>query len=158
MAGDYVLLPSFNAHQDLQLDGGTTTRNLSPQRAAACAGGLAVAYTVCTAALIVYCCAVNEQVLFIAPVNLVVPVAVYRQALLRYGGAQNAGALSTQEAETQPLLGSGSDAGKGWVDGGVGARAGEQEMVQAVPDWVASCFPGGRVRLAEVICVTVSER
>jgi amino acid permease len=96
-------------------------------------------------------------VLFISGVNLVVPVAVYRQALLRYGGAGSgaggAGAkgLSTQ-AEAEPLLGAGRS---GAEPGGLGAE-GAQGAVQAVPDWLADRVPGGRVGFAEIICATVT--
>ena len=98
-----------------------------------------------------------SAVLFISVVNLVIPVAVYRQALLRYewdlalvGGAAQGGLSATINTadEISPLLGG----------GGAGVAAGDgayQQRVRAVPDWLANRFPGGRIRFAEAICVTV---
>jgi hypothetical protein len=123
-----------------------------------------------------------SALLTIGVVNLVVPIALYREALFRYGDDPEAvakswfptvrSAVGIEAALLPAAAGSGSGPGSGPLainqqetagQGGGNRDRGEAEggggsaeRVQAVPDWLAGSFPGGAVGFAEAMIGTVA--
>ena len=106
--------------------------------------------------------------LTIGVVNLIVPIGLYREAVLRYGPDPDAALKSRFPSATRNLI-----QAKGGPDAplladehsnstsiNVGAQQdpvdGDFDQVQAVPDWLANIFPGGAVGFAEVMMITVT--
>ena len=111
-----------------------------------------------------------SALLTIGVVNLIAPIAVYREALLRYGDHLDPAASSCcfkghrfysnvdASGLTQPLTAGGGGAGSIINQPAADERGETSEaeaeaavIMVAVPDWLARRFPGGAIGLAETM-------